>query len=106
MDELDQLSNYIDHRIDIICNDVTRWLNNPQQLPTFKYYKDAIKDSRYDCFNARRFISAKDVLNERNILFEKRDTNATVITRYFEYSIWMGTPFNYKEIITHEEADR
>jgi hypothetical protein len=88
-------------RIDIISNDIPRWLlsNSKYQLPSFDYYLENCvknKGGNYD-FTIRRYkthLSAKQH-NVSNASL-KRSVN---VNCFSEHSIWMGTPFNFKDTV-------
>ena len=95
---LDHFSNYLDHRIDIIANNPNRWLKTGfYQLPTFEYYLENCvndKGGAYD-FTERRYKSHTQTLESVRIEHQPRTKE---LKRYFRYSMWMSTPFNFKEI--------
>lgn len=98
-ERLDHFSDYLDYRLDIMANNPNRWLKTGYyQLPTFEYYLDnCVNDNggKYD-FTQRRYKSHTQTLNPIRIEFEPRGKQ---LTRHYTYSMWMGTPFNFKEII-------
>lgn len=106
-DQLDWVSEYLSARIDIIANDPKRWLfQTPYQLPTFEYFvQNCLNDKggTYD-FMVRRYSTAKQVIPKFNrVLYFDKPNESKELVRYYKHSIWMGTPFNYEEVI-HKKA--
>ena len=101
-ERLDHFSDYLDYRIDIIANNPNRWLNSsPYQLPEFEYYlKNCVNDKggKYD-FTQRRYKSYEQVLEPVRVQYQPRTKQ---LTRHYTYSMWMGTPFNFEQILTTE----
>ena len=99
MKQLDELSTYLNHRIDIICNDPIKWLKDLEFLPTFEYHKaNCIDDKggKYD-YTVRRYTK------ERNIYRPSEECNFTpikhelkTVSSIVKHSYWMGTPFNFE----------
>lgn len=102
-DKFNHLKDYIKFRIDIVSNNPDWWLGMARnELPTFDYYlKNCVEDKagKYD-FTKRMFKTCtmqmpiiKDTMEIIEFIQKKTTTR-------IEFSIWMGTPFNFKEIIT------
>jgi hypothetical protein len=100
-DKFNHLSDYLKYRTDIISGDYKKWLGvSKYQLPTFEYYLEKCvknKGGNYD-FTLRRF-SSPSVQTDLRIFNQSVKKEIKIRLRY-EYSMWMGTPFNFKEIIT------
>ena len=101
--QLDDLSEYLSVRIDIVSNDLKKWLyQTPNQLPSFNYFvKNCINDKGgcYD-FTVRRYSTPKQVLTPiQHVEFIDRPTESKPLIRFLKHSYWMGTPFNYEQII-------
>lgn len=94
-ERLDHLSDYLDHRLDIIANNPNRWLKTGYyQLPTFdRYMEHCVNNSggKYD-FTKRRYKSHSQTLEPIRIEYQPREKG---LSRYYTYSMWMGTPFNF-----------
>jgi len=109
--KLNHLSDYIKYRIDIVCQDPKRWLLTKSNdgycnlqhynLPSFEYYlKNCVSDKggNYD-FTITRYKTPKQKLSPiRTANFTSIITKNQAYERWFEYSQWMGTPFNFKLI--------
>jgi len=107
MKALDNLQEYLNHRIDIMCNNPKLWIKQPQLLPTFDYYvKNCIEDKggKYD-FTVRRYVKEVNKYkpsmscNFINVIHELPEVNT--ITKH---SYWMSTPFNFKSYTTINET--
>jgi len=96
---------YLSYRIDIIANDPNRWLGDKTkfQLPTFEYYLNNCvndKNGKYD-FTKQSYFTPMQVL--KPISFKTQSSiqmQSKTLNRFIKHSYWMGTPFNYSEIIT------
>ena len=102
---LEALKDHIAIRLDIIGQDPKRWLGyNRPQLPEFGYYyKNCVLDKggKYD-FTVRRYKSHSQTVQteevtwiNQNYIQGKSKKHKIYVT--VEYSIWMSTPFNFKE---------
>jgi len=98
-DKLIHLRDYLNHRLDIIYSDFSSWQGlRKHNLPTFDYYMENCvedKGGAYD-FTVRRYWKNDTLTEDTNVLHESRDFKSTKVVRKTSYSIWMGTPFNYK----------
>lgn len=96
-ERLGYLNEYINIIIDIMCSEPSRWVRSSSrhQLPSFDYYiKNCIidKGGKYD-FTKRNYRTHFQILNKSEFYNIK-----TELIRYTQYSIWMGTEFNFKEV--------
>ena len=110
--ELDHFHNWYNLRLDIIFQNPERWgsfykkdgyyNNSYYNLPTFEYYKKHCvedKGGAYD-FTVRSYRTPKQTIpliaevKFQKIVFEPKE-----LKHYYEYSDWMGTAFNFKQII-------
>ena len=100
-EQIAHFKDYLKYRIDIISNDIPRWLlkNTKYQLPTFEYYLQNCvinKGGKYD-FTKRNYGNSMDV-RELKIKDSVIDSTKKV-TLKTTFSIWMGTPFNYEDVV-------
>jgi len=102
-EKIEHFKDYLRYRIDIISNDIDRWLlkNSKYQLPTFEYYLQNCvidKGGNYD-FTIRRYGNQKDVkeMNVKNQCIDK----SLKVSYGVNYSMWMGTPFNYENNVIY-----
>ena len=100
-EQVQHFKNYLKYRIDIISNSPNKWLHNKMkyQLPTFEYYLQNCvldKSGKYD-FTKRNYGNSLDIkkLKIKDSVIE-RSKEITLITTY---SIWMGTPFNFEDVV-------
>ena len=100
-EQIEHFKNYLKYRIDIISNDIPRWLlkNTKYQLPTFEYYlKNCVidKNGKYD-FTQRIYgniMDIKELQIKDSLIKRSKKVKLTTI-----HSMWMGTPFNFEDII-------
>lgn len=103
--QLDLFKQYQKFKIEIIASDPKRWClsSAKYELPTFEYYlENCIKNKggKYD-FTIRRYKTHLESLPKINsVLYDKLFEKQKNITRKIEFSIWMGTPFNFNEKIS------
>jgi len=109
-EKIEHLNDYIKHRIDIIMSNVNRWFicsvdteraSAYYQLPTFEYYLENCvndKDGKYDFTRVFARTHIKELPTFKDVGHNKLKN--TKITRHYTYSIWMGTEFNHKQVIT------
>ncbi len=100
-EQIEHFKDYLKFRIDIISNDPKRWLfsSSKYQLPTFEYYLQNCvidKGGKYD-FTKRNYGNSMDV-RELKIKDSVIDSTKKV-TLKTTFSIWMGTPFNYEDVV-------
>jgi hypothetical protein len=99
-ERLQHFKDYLSYRLDIIANSPNRWLGSSyNELPTFDYYLEHCvndKGGKYD-FTKRLYRTNKQTIDRVIVEYLPR---SNVLTRHFTYSFWMGTPFNYNEIIS------
>lgn len=103
VDKHSYFKDYLAVRNDIIADNPFWWLGTAKyQLPTFEYYvKNCIEDKggKYD-FTQRNYSTYAQVLepieNSQNTSVRM---NNGKLYRFVTYSMWMGSPFNYKEEI-------
>lgn len=99
---------YFNYKIDIICNDPKRWLGyNKRELPSYEYFvRHCIQDKggKYD-FTKRRYGNVSKYIGGKDIVLNRRRYSdfPTVQSITIKYSIWMGTPFNFKEEIINNK---
>jgi len=100
LDKYSHFGDYLKHRMDILGNDFHSWQGSRKfQLPTFEYYYQNCvldKGGKYD-FTQRNYKSYTDSkeLKVKDSIVDK----AKKVSFQLKYSIWMGTPFNFKEEI-------
>ncbi len=100
-EQIAHFTDYLKYRIDIISNDIPRWLlkNTKYQLPTFEYYLQNCvidKGGKYD-FTKRNYGNSMDVKELKikdSIIYRTKK-----VTLKTTFSIWMGTPFNYEDVV-------
>jgi hypothetical protein len=99
-EQLQHLKDYLKIRTELMIANPKRWLNSNAyyQLPSFEYYmKHCVLDrgGAYD-FTIRHLRSPYTKYQYKDFC-QNIDIENGSITRY---SVWMGTPFNFKtEII-------
>jgi len=107
MKTLENLQEYLNHRIDIICNSPQRWLNDLKNLPTYEYFiKNCIEDKggKYD-FTVRRFVKENNIYQPSKVCnFENVIHNLPTVKTVTKHSIWMSTPFNFNSETTIHET--
>ena len=100
-EQIEHFNDYLKYRIDIISNDIPRWLlkNTKYQLPTFEYYLQNCvidKGGKYD-FTKRNYGNSMDI-KELKIKDSIIDRTKKVTLKTI-FSMWMGTPFNYEDVV-------
>lgn len=100
-EQIAHFKDYLKYRIDIISNDIPRWLlkKTKYQLPTFEYYLQNCvidKGGKYD-FTKRNYGNSMDVkeLKIKDSIIDRTKK----VTLKTTFSIWMGTPFNYEDVV-------
>ena len=100
-DQIVHFKDYLKYRIDIISNDIPRWLlkNTKYQLPNFEYYLQNCvidKGGKYD-FTKRNYGNSMDVkeLKIKDSIIDRTKK----VTLKTTFSMWMGTPFNYEDVV-------
>lgn len=100
-EQIVHFKDYLKYRIDIISNDIPRWLlkNTKYQLPNFEYYLQNCvidKGGKYD-FTKRNYGNSMDVkeLKIKDSIIDRTKK----VTLKTTFSMWMGTPFNYEDVV-------
>ena len=95
-DKFKELQDYIKLRIDIVSNDIDRWTGyNRRELPSFEFYlenKELLHKTRY-----KTSVQIIEPITYTHHMH--RVTGSKRLIRYLEFSSWMGTPYNFKEVI-------
>jgi len=98
------LSEYLEYWIDIRFNEPKAWEGSRlNSLPTFEYYlKNCVQDKggKYD-FTVPRYSSQSQLLRQINVDY-KPLIEVCNLKRRVLYSYWMGTAFNFHEVIERE----
>ena len=103
-EKFEHLSNWLQIRTDIICNNPDKWLRDYKKnyLPSFEYYlKNCVEDKGGDYdFTVRRYRTYSERIYPIESEFKPQlKLSQKIINIEVEYSYWMGTPFNYKQKI-------
>lgn len=115
-EKLKHLRDYINFRIEIIADNPDRWLgyrfkdhwywNAHYSLPTFdEYLENCVinKGGPYD-FTKRRYESLPVYCDPVTYCAHMhRNTGSKKIRRCVKYAMYMGTPFNFKEIVEYDK---
>lgn len=102
-ENIEYYKEYLKLRIDIIANNPNRWFGvSKYNLPSFEYYlENCVKDKngRYD-FTQQNYSTPSQVLEPISFHSQtKYIMDSKRLYRSIKYSMWMGTPFNYKTIV-------
>lgn len=93
---MNEILNYIDLRLDIISQNPDRWLGyNKRELPSFEYYllnKDKLLKRNYKTHAEQTKVI--DWFSPYKI-----ERKSKKVMTWVEYSSWMGTPYNFKQVI-------
>ena len=100
-EKLNHLSDWLQFNTDIICNNPEYWLSgfHKNYLPTFEYYLQNCvidKGGKYD-FTKRNYGNSMDVkeLKIKDSIIDRTKK----VTLKTTFSMWMGTPFNYEDVV-------